>query len=887
VSSDAGAPTSPIASQDPFVSSEVEKREPGARERFSTSLETNGGGDGRGGLGWGAVWRIARRDLSGRFRGLRLLFLCLFLGVATLAAIGSLTSAITGELADRGQVILGGDIEVETSQREIPATDLARLREYGTLSETLRMRAMANRVVPASDGGPDAVLTELKGVDGAYPLYGTLTVTRGRVEGGIPADAVVIGQSLADRLQVGIGDRLRYGSATFRIADLIVDEPDRVGEGFTLGPVAITSVEGVRRTGLIQPGSLYQAKYRIRLPAGADASDAREGMEERFAAQTYEYKDRDRAAPGANRFFERMGQFLTLIGLTALIIAGIGVSNGVSSYLGGKRSSIATLKVLGASSRDIQRIYMAQIGAVAVLAIVVGLTVGALIPPLLVAAARDVLPIQPGFSLHPMPLLTSAIYGLLIALIFTLPPLARARTEPAAALFRGAVETRGRYDRRTIGLVALAGAGVVALALITAREPLFSAAVLGATAAVLGLLFAIGWGVRVLSRRVPRPRSPLWRLAIANLHRPGAQTAPLVVALGLALTLFVTLAAIQTSLNAEIARTVPAKAPNQFVLDIPVAEQDRFRQIVTAEAPEAELNVVPSLRGTITAYGDTRVADLDELPEGAWFLRGERGVTYSDVLPEGSDLTAGDWWAADYNGPPLVSLDQEAAKTLGVGIGDTLTVSILGREIVARIASLRQVNWDTMGFNYIMVFSPNTLAAAPHSLTATISMDPANDAAVSRAVLGAFPNATLIAVGEVIEQVSGLLGQMSGAIVAAASIAILAGIAVLIGAIAASRAARSYDSVILKTLGATRWQVLGAQAVEYALLAGVLALVSLALGMTAAWFVIVQVFDFGWSPDWGVVLATLLGGAALTLGISLAGSIPLMSVRPAQALRAL
>jgi putative ABC transport system permease protein len=220
-----------------------------------------------------------------------------------------------------------------------------------------------------------------------------------------------------------------------------------------------------------------------------------------------------------------------------------------------------------------------------------------------------------------------------------------------------------------------------------------------------------------------------------------------------------------------------------------------------------------------------------------------------------------------------------------IGVGDTLTVSVLGREIEARVASLREIHWETMGFNYIMVFSPSALSDAPHTLTATLTMDPAREGPVSRALLKAFPSASIIPVGEVVGQVRSILDQMATAIVLAASVAILAGIAVLVGAVAASRQARSYDSVILRTLGATRGQILAAQAIEYGLLAAVLAAVSLALGLTAGWFVIVQIFEFGWAPDWTIVLATLFGGALLTLGIGLLGSIPLLSVRPAQALR--
>ncbi|MFY9351208.1 MAG: FtsX-like permease family protein [Sphingobium sp.] len=836
------------------------------------------------GLGWRASWRIARRDLHLGFRGLRLLFLCLFLGVATLAAIGSLTAAITQELRDRGRVILGGDVEIGMTQREASLGDKEAFRQLGILSETIRLRAMAQRVGGGTDSVPPAILTELKGVDAAYPLYGAVTLRSGNYQP-LAADRILIGEALAERLALRPGDQLRYGGALFTIQAVIAQEPDRLGEGFTLGPVAIVSLDGLRRTGLIQPGSLYSSKYRIRLEPRYDPATVVKDWEKARAGEGWTFKERDRAAPGANRFIERMGQFLSLIGLAALVIAGIGVSNGVASYLAGKRGGIATLKVLGATSADIARIYRLQIGAVALLGIGAGLIVGAALPPLIVALAGDVLPVSPGFRLHPLPLATSAGYGLLIAFLFTFPPLGRARTQPAAAIFRSAIEGGARIDRRGVAAMTLAAALLIGLALVSARDPLFAASVLGAVGLVLLLLLALGLAVSRIARRLPRPRRPLLRLALANLHRPGAQTAALIVALGLALTLFVTLAGIQTSLDSEIRNVVPKKAPAQIVLDIPAPQKARFERLVRAEAPEAQLNIVPVLRGTITAYGRQRVADLAELPEGAWFLRGERGVTYSAVLPEGSELVAGRWWPKDYRGPPLVSLDAEAAKTLGIGVGGTLTISILGREIEARIASLRKVNWDTMGFNYILVFPPATLQSAPHSLASTITMDAGHDAAVTRALLAAFPGVSVIAVGEVIDQIGTILTQMARAILVAASVAILAGIAVLVGAIAASRQARSYDSVILKTLGATRGQLLLGQALEYGLLATVLAGVALGLGSLAAWVVIVQIFDFRWAPDWAIVLATLGGGALLTLGIGLAGSLPLLSVRPARALR--
>lgn len=686
---------------------------------------------------WHLVWSLAQRDLHRSLQGLRLLFVCIFLGVATLAAIGSLTDAITNELSERGRIILGGDVQVAMSQRRASTRELQAMRAAGDVSETVRMRAMAR--------GPDdrTVLAELKGVDSGYPLYGALVVN-GWPASAPQADQLFIARGLADRLEIRLGDKVRFGDADFSVAGIIDAEPDRVSEGFTLGPVAIVSTAGLQRTGLLQPGSLFTSKYRLRLPNSTSPQTVISRLKKDFPTSSWEFRDRDRAAPSATRFFERIGQFLSLIGLAALIIASIGVSNGVGAYLKRKGNTIATLKMLGATSGDITRIYLLQIGTVALLAIVAGLVAGTSIQASAVAMIGDRLPVQPGFRLHPMPLLTSAAYGILMALIAIPPPLGRARVHPVASLFREAVARRRGIGWRAILMAAAALATVVGLAAVAAREPLFTLSVLAAVGASVLLLAIVGVAASRIAQRLPRPRHPLVRLAINNLYRPGAQTVGVVIALGLALTLFVSIAAIQTSLTAEIDATVPKRAPNQFVLDVPSDRRRAFESIVRRQAPNAELNIVPALRGTITAFGNTRVADLAEPPPDAWFLRGERGVTYSATLPQGSELTTGRWWPADYRGPPLVSLDREAAEILSVGVGDTLTVTVLGREIEARIASLREIHWDTMGFNYILVFPPSVLEQAPHNLAATIDLDPRLEARVARAILSAFPSATII-----------------------------------------------------------------------------------------------------------------------------------------------
>jgi putative ABC transport system permease protein len=839
------------------------------------------------------LWRIARRDLLGRIRGLRLLAICLFLGVATLAAISSLTAGIADELSRRGQTILGGDIQIGIAQREASEAEKSAFRKVGELSETIRMRAMAI-------GDSESLLAELKAVDQAYPLYGLSTAKNtyplnGKLEiepdqclmAVLPVNWIYIGPSLSNRLKLKSCDKVRFGEASFTIMGIIKNEPDRLGEGFTLGPVAIIGLNQIRSTKLIQPGSMYESKYRIKLPPSADPAQVAKALQAQFPSAGWEVTDRSNGAPGTRRFIERMGQFLTLVGLASLVIAGIGVGNGVTSYLASKRSSIATLKVNGADSGMIFRIYLMQIFSVAAAAIAMGMVVGFLAPPVIGYAIGDLLPLPPGLNVYPLPLLISAIYGILIALAFALPPLARARTVTAAGLYREVVEGSSTPERTIIIFVTVAILAIIALAVGTARDPLFSLGFIGAAFAILVLLTGIAWLVHYIAMRLPRPKSMLPRLALANLHRPGAQTRALVVALGLGLTLFVTLAAIQTSISNEIARSVPEKAPSFFALDIPKDDAPRFTKMIRDAAPDATINMIPAMRGTITEYGGQRVADLAEIPSGAWVLRGDRGITYSASLPNGSTITKGAFWKSDYRGTPLVSIEEDVAASLNLDIGDSISVSILGVEMRAKISSFRRVDWDNFGLNYVLVFSPGSIESAPHNMVATLTVPKSAEAILAKAIPPAFPSSSLIEVGEVVGQVTTLLSQMAQAIAAAASIAILAGIAVLVGAIAASRQSRIYDSVILKLLGSTRRQILGAQALEYGILSLLLGFVALALGMGAAYFVVVQIFDFKFAPDPVVLAITLFGGAGLTFLLGVLGSLPILAARPAEALRSL
>lgn len=852
------------------------------------------------GLSWGDAWRLARRDLNARFKGLRLLLVCIFLGTAALAAIGTLTASIERELQSSGQKILGGDLEIEIWQRSLKEEELLAIRALGTVSGGTRMQAMAiSDTATGAQGDGNAAPIELKAVDQKWPLYGVLTLKDGRKVGAPTGDNAWVSQGALDRLDITVGEQFRIGTVTLTAGGIIDDEPDRLSEGFALGPTIIVAQDMPQRAGLLAPGALYQSKYRIAFDdQNRDPGDEAEALEQAFPNAGYDFRTRNRASPGADRFVTQMSDFLTLVGLAALVIAGIGIAGGVSSYLDQRRASIATLKVLGASSRDIVRIYALQIAAAAIIGSLAGLATGVLVTPIFGAALQGLLPVEGGFVIEPAPLLLAGAYGLMVAFAFAAAPLLRARTYPAMALMRSRIAPLSR-DRRALGATALGIAAICLLALITTNRLELSASFLTGAAVALGLLAMLGLGIQVLARRLPRPSNPILRSALANLHRPGAPTGALVTALGFGLAAFVLLASIQTAIDGNIQSRVPQEAPDYFVIDVPRDGEQDFKGLVRQSFPDAEFRTVPSLRGAVLAFGPKdnmqRVVDLEEIPEGGWFLNGERGLTYADELPMGNTLVDGEWWEPGHDGEMLVSLNIDGARALGLEVGDYLTIGVLGSERDVRIANLRQIDWESMGFNFTMVFSSNTLNDVPHNLAASIELNEQGSKAdiverrgdVLRAMVRTFPSSSVVDVSEVLVEARVLLEQVALATLASAAVAVLAGLAVLMGAIAAARAARMYDTVVLRVLGASRRQILMMQLAEYGLLAMTLALVALGLGAGLGWVIITQLFEFDWLPDWPRVLGVLGLGLFMVLAFALGGSLPLLRAKPAQALREL
>nr|WP_188908078.1 ABC transporter permease [Aureimonas endophytica] len=830
--------------------------------------------------------------MRGGLKGFAIFLACIMLGVAAIAAVNSVAAMMTGAIAGEGRAILGGDVRFNLVQRPASAEERAYLDSLGAVAETISMRSMVRPAV----GGGDPALVELKAVDGAYPLYGRVASTPAE-----PLPALLAAPSgrfgalaapeLFERMNLKPGAVLKLGRAEIVLTGVLDREPDALSDGFNFAPRLLVDRAAIEATGLLQPGSLYEYDYGVRLAQPVHSKDLTEAANARFPSAGWNIRTSDRAAPSLQRNIERFSQFLTLVGLTALIVGGVGVANAVGAYLSAKRGVIATFKSLGAGGGFVVTVYLVQIMLLAGLGILAGLVLGAVAPFATAGLVSAFLPIaaEPGF--YPGALLIAALFGLLTALAFALVPLGRTRDVPATALFRDISGGAARRPRLVyLGAAALLALAIAALALAMADDRKVAGIFLLATGIAFLILRGVAFVIERLAKAARPPRIVALRLALANIHRPGALTASVTLSLGLGLTLLVALATIDTDLRREIAGNLAERAPDFFFVDIRNDGIDAFRQRIAELAPGGTLEAAPMLRGRITRLNGIEAAKVKVPPEGAWVLRGDRGITYADAVPKNSRLTEGDWWPKDHAGEPLVSFAAEQAKQLGLTLGDTITVNVLGRDITARIANLRSVEWESLGINFVMVFSPNAFAGAPHAWLATLAIPdatPAVEKAVLNGVADSDPAVTTVRVRDALNAVNRLVEQLAIAIRAAAAVALVASVLVLSGALAAGNRRRIHDAVVLKTLGGTRRLLIASYCAEYLLLGLATAGFAIGAGALAAWYVVARIMALPFHFDWGIALATLLAALVLTVGIGLAGTWRVLGQKAAPVLREL
>jgi putative ABC transport system permease protein len=843
----------------------------------------------RGGL----MLRLAWRELRGGLRGFYVFIACIALGVTAIAGVGSFADSLVAGLAREGRVILGGDMAFALTHREATAEERAFLEGLAPVSVAATMRAMAR----TSDGR--ATLTEIKAVDGAYPLYGAVAL-----EPDQPLNAVLAGSdrtfgaaadpALLARFGGAPGMVLKVGDAAIEIRAVLKSEPDKLAAGIAFAPRLLMSEAALRATGLLQPGSLVRWHYRLRL----DEPDARgrltatitDAARARFPEAGWEIRTRSNASPEFGRNIERFTEFLTLVGLTALLVGGVGVANAVKSYLDRKRDVIATMKSLGATGGRVFAIYLTQVLALALLGAAIGLILGAALPFVVAGAFGAIIPIPMAPSIHPAELLLALVYGLVTALAFALWPLGRSHDVPVSALFRDAIAPERRWPRkRYIALTLVSVLTLAALAIGLAYDRRIAAIFVCAAAVVFIALRLVAVLLMAFARSLPRPRSALLRLALANIHRPGALTPTVVLSLGLGLSLLVTLTLIDGNLRRQFTAALPVRAPSFFFVDIQGADADRFDAFVRARAPAAKLERVPMLRGRIVSANGIRAEDLRPTVNAAWVLQSDRGITYAADVPEGSRVVAGEWWSVDYQGPPLVSFEVKLAEGLGLKVGDSVVVNVLGRNVTATIANLRTVDWQTLGINFVLVFSPGSFRGAPAAQVATLTYPDGGtndeEIALLRAVSNAFPAVTTVRVKEAIEAVSKVVLDLTFAIRAASAVTLFAAVLVLAGALATGHRHRVYDAVVLKTLGATRARLLASFALEYLLLGLATAVFGVAAGSIAAYLMVTQVMSLNFVWLAGPAVAAACSALVLTVVFGLVGTFSALSQKPAPVLR--
>ncbi len=832
--------------------------------------------------------RFAARELRSGVKGFRIFLACLALGVAAIAAAGSTAEAFRQGLASQAREILGGDLAVTVEQRLFTPEERKAIEGTGRTAWAVAARAMAQ----APSG--ERRLVELRGVSDSYPLAGQVTLEGGGAlapalapSGGVAG--AVVERVLLERLGLRIGDRLLVGELPVIVRDVLVQEPDRLSRGFALGPRVMVRRQAVEDAGLLQPGLQFVETARIALPQGAAPTQARKALRTTIEDRSVRMRDREDAAPGVRWLIDQLEYFLGFIGLASLVAGGLGVFGAVTAFLEDRKPAIAVLKALGAEGPFIRNLYLTQIGVLALLGVAIGLALGAAAPFVLGGLVPADLPVPALFAVYPGPLIRAGAFGLLSAAAFSLVPLARARATPPASLFRRDVQGGLTLSVETLG-AAIAGLALAVLSVLTAPTPLAAGLMIGGVAVSFGLLWGLGLLAAKLAGRVRAGTRGALRMGLANLAGPRSAARTAAPAIGLGVALLASVVLIQSSLLRQVAEVAPKTAPAMVFTEIPGARAAQFDRVVAAAFGEKLTSEnylrAPFLTGRIVALNGRPVDRKAIAERERWAYDNDISISAIGPEPPSADIVEGKWWAAGYRGPPLLAMEVDAAKAGGLKVGDGVTLSVLGRDIEAKVAVLRKVDVGGFGASFPLVLTPSALEGADLRHVAIAKGGKDQETRVIRALGRDFPEVNVISVREQLEAATELFDRLALAIRGAAAVAALAGLLVLTGAIAARAQARTREASILKVLGASRLQILSAYVLEYGAVGVIAGVTGVGLGCLAAWPVVTLVFKADWAVDWTGV-AALVAGAAVLAGLGgVLASLHALAKRPAAALRA-
>lgn len=842
------------------------------------------------------AFAIARREFVGGFSSFAIYLACLALGAFAIAASGSATESFKRGLDAQSRLLLGGDGAFTAAQRRASDAERAFMDARGTTSETVELNLMGEALV---DGEKVRAQVSLRGVDASFPLLGAAALSGAETDAtlqdvlaerggrwGVAASA-----SLLERFGIEVGDAIDLGPVKGRVAARLDREPDGLGAAGTFGPSAIVAIDGLVEAGRLTNGQLFRATYLLAFDRGVSGDDVAEAAKAEFGPAGLSYRAPVDAVDGLGDLLDLLTSFLAVVGVAALVAGGVGVAQAAGAFLESRTDAIAALKAFGADAAGVRLVYGFQLGALALTGAAAGGFLGALAPLALDVFVGERIPLPQALGFYPGPVFRAIVLSSLAAVMFAAPALGRARATSPAALFRSEADDCPSRAPQAEALAALVAAlALVALAVFWSPRPAATAALLAGA----GGAFLVLRGAAALTRRLARGAiagtSGVGRIAVANLAGPGSLAPTTAPALGLGLALLTLVAAVQSNLLRQISQTAPQEAPSLVFSQIPDAETDLFDATLRAHGvaindPEAYRRA-PFMLGRVIEL-DGAPIDRDEVaPSERWVVDGEVALTYVAGQPPEASLTAGDWWPADYDGPLLASVEADAAKGLGLDVGSRVGFRIFGREIEARVASLREVDWGGFGVNSAFILSPGELeAAAPRHFA--IAMAPLDaEVPIIKSLGEALPEVVVFQTRGALAAAARIFANVGLAVNAAAGVVTLAGLLVLAGALAAIVRKRRTEAALLKCFGATRGRVLALYAAEFGAAGGVAAILGVAMGLAGAYPVVTQVFEAQWALPVGPVLTIAVVACLVASAGGAAVGAALLSERPAPALKA-
>jgi putative ABC transport system permease protein len=863
------------------------------------------------------------RESRGSRGRLAFFIACLAVGVAAVVAVAGLSASLDDGIRSEARQLLAADLAIE-SRRPIPKDlNLAAAGLAGAERTDLQETVTVVAAPPNAAGAPGrSQLVELKVVNGDYPFYGKLEIDPARpLRQLLAADTTVVASELLARLGLRPGDSLRIGGQPFRIAGVVLSEPDRISVSMTLGPRIFLSGDGFRRAGLAGFGSRIEHRTLLKVPAGFPLSGldaAKERLQKLMPDPTfYRIETFREAQPSLRRSLERVERFLGLVALLSLFVGGIGVAQSVRAWLAGRLDAIAILKCLGMRPREIFPLYLGQTALLGLAGSLVGIALGAALQLVLPSLFPDLIPAHLIRAWQPGALLRGLLLGIGVAVLFSLPPLSAVLRVPPARVLRRDAEPLPNHRRVTVATLVVLALGVWIMASLQAQSWDLGARFTGAVA---GATLALALGAHLITRgasRLPREsfRRPWLRYGVAALARPGASTFSAIVALGLGVLVVLGMSLVERRLTQELSTELPQEAPSAFLADIQPGQWPGIETLIRAQGGD-RIQSVPVVMARIAAIDGRPVEELTrekepdvprpgppekeeraerEEREGGggdggggdggrrWALTREQRLTYMQTLPDDNQVVDGVLWGDPQRAE--VSVEQEFAADLGLRLGSTVRFDVQGIPLELTVTSLRTVNWRSFGINFFLVVEPGVLEDAPQMRLAAFQLPRGTEQGLQDLLAASYPNVTLLRIREILDKIVQVMDRIGLGIRFLGGFTVLAGIAILAGAISAGSVRRGREVALLKTLGMTRRTVLGTFAVEYALIGLVAALIGAVGGTLLAWGVLRRGFDLSWSFQPAPFTIAVLGAVLLAVAAGVAASVRAIERRPIEVLR--